>query len=302
MDQIALIVTAFGAGLLLRLLNVFEESSARFFNRFVIYISLPSLILLKIHGISSASGLAIPISMAWIHFAFAAIFFVGVGRLLKWKSTTVGALVLTGGLGNTSFVGFPLLETFWGKEHLPTAILLDQLGTFLVLSVVGVPAAAYFGGGAKQSLRELGFRVLKFPPFIALIIAFLLIPLTYPNWLNVTLDRFSGTLLPIALFSVGLQTKFSRRELREASLPLGIGLTFKLGIAPLLFAILYLQILGSHDVSTKVTVYLSAMAPMITAGIVASENGLNRPLVNLMLGVGIPLSLLTTTVWFYLLQ
>lgn len=302
MDQIALIIIAFGAGLLLRHFEVFEESSARHFNRFVIYISLPSLVLLKIHQINFDSGLAIPVSMAWIHFALAVIFFIALGKLMKWKSATVGALVLTGGLGNTAFVGFPLLESFWGKEHLPTAILLDQLGTFLVLSLVGVPVAAYFGGGAKQTVGQLIVRVLKFPPFIALIIAFALIPTTYPDWLNVTLDRLSGTLLPIALFSVGLQTKFSRRELREASSPLAIGLLFKLALAPLLLAILYMEILGSEEISTKVTVYLSAMAPMITAGIVAIENGLNRALVNLMLGIGIPLSLLTSTICFYLLR
>ena len=171
-----------------------------------------------------------------------------------------------------------------------------------MLAVVGIPVAAYFGGGARHDFKELAQRVLKFPPFIALILALVLTSLTYPDWLVVTLDRLSGTLLPVALFSVGLQTKVSRRELREVGSPLAFGLAFKLAIAPLLMMTLYMYILGSSDITTKVTVYLSAMAPMITAGIVAVENGLNRPLANLMLGIGIPLSLVTSTIWFYLLS
>lgn len=302
MEQIALILVAFGLGVLLREIKVFDQVAARNFNRFVIYVSFPALVLLKIHGLSFQAGVAIPVSMPWIHFALAACFFYMIGKRLKWSEKTIGALILTGGLGNTSFVGFPLLETFYGKEFLPTAILLDQLGTFLVLSVVGVPVALYFSGGTRHSLVTLIKRVLTFPPFMALIIAFILIPVTYPEWLNVTLERLSATLLPLALLSVGLQTKLNRRELKDVKLPLTLGLGFKLFLAPLCMTALYIWLIGSHEPSTIVTVYLSAMAPMITASIVAAENGLNPPLTNLMLGLGIPLSLLTTTIWFYLLK
>jgi predicted permease len=48
----------------------------------------------------------------------------------------------------------------------------------------------------------------------------------------------------------------------------------------------------------KVTVLQAAMAPMITAAIIAQEYELNSDLANLMVGIGIPLSFLTILMWY----
>jgi predicted permease len=52
----------------------------------------------------------------------------------------------------------------------------------------------------------------------------------------------------------------------------------------------------------RVTIFEAAMAPMITAGIIAVDHDLDPPLVSLLLGVGIPLSFLTLAGWWWLLQ
>ena len=54
--------------------------------------------------------------------------------------------MLVGGLANTSFVGLPMIEAFYGTADLPIGILIDQLGTYLVLSTLGIAVAAYYGG------------------------------------------------------------------------------------------------------------------------------------------------------------
>jgi hypothetical protein len=43
------------------------------------------------------------------------------------------------------------------------------------------------------------------------------------------------------------------------------------------------------------------MGPMIGGAIVAMDHGLNPPLVSLMVGLGIPLSLMTAACWCQLL-
>ena len=63
---------------------------------------------------------------------------------------------------------------------------------------------------------------------------------------------------------------------------------------------LYSEFSLSADV-LKITVFEAAMAPMITAGVVAVENNLNPRLANLMVGVGILLSLATVKIWFHVL-
>ncbi len=52
---------------------------------------------------------------------------------------------------------------------------------------------------------------------------------------------------------------------------------------------------------THVTVIESAMATMITAAVVANEFNLDNELTNLMVGIGIPLSLATVPLWKYFL-
>lgn len=247
-------------------------------NTFIIWIPLPAMILAAIHGLTWRTEYWAPVSMAWIVFAAAAAFFVMMGRLLKWKRETVGALLLTGGLGNTSFVGYPLIRALYGEKALAIAVLNDQPGTFLVLSTLGVAAAAYFSSG------RLTTRFLKFPPLWALVAAAALNNVALPD----AVYYVSRLLIPLALISVGAQLKPGRWR-RELSW----GLAYKLVLAPALIALLF----GLRGEAAQVTVLEAGMGPMITGAIVASENGLDPELCSLMVGVGVPLSLILVPLW-----
>jgi predicted permease len=85
-------------------------------------------------------------------------------------------------------------------------------------------------------------------------------------------------------------------------MPLAVGLGYKLIAAPAFFGALYLGGLGLHDGNMRVTVLESAMGPMIGGSIVASQYGLNPPLVTLMVGVGTLLAFITTTGWWQVLS
>ena len=62
------------------------------------------------------------------------IVFTGVGRLAQWPAPTTGGLILSGSLANTSFVGLPMIEAFYGVSFLGVGVLMDQLGTYTALS------------------------------------------------------------------------------------------------------------------------------------------------------------------------
>lgn len=117
--------------------------------------------------------------------------------------------------------------------------------------------------------------------------------------LNPLLTKLAGTLVPLALFSVGLQIRFSgwKDELR----PLSLGLVYKLLIAPALalFAALAFQLKG---IIPQASVFEAAMPPMITSAIIASEYQLNPRLSNMMVSLGIVLSFATTGLWFFVLK
>ena len=83
--------------------------------------------------------------------------------------------------------------------------------------------------------------------------------------------------------------------------PLAAGLGYKLLLGPALIYLLYVTLLGSTGAITQVTIFEAAMAPMITAGIIAIDHDLDPPLVGMMVGIGIPLSFVTLHFWHLLL-
>src|SRR5271165_1627023 len=142
-------------------------------------------------------------------FALTIPVFAVIGRLLRFPDAVTGALIITAGLANTSFVGLPMIETFYGTKDLATGILIDQLGTYLVLSTAGITVACIYSSGTA-SWRDVAWRVVTFPPLIALVLAVALTPISFPAWLTGMFHRLGDTLAPLALVSVGLQLRLDQ--------------------------------------------------------------------------------------------
>ena len=299
MDNIIMLFVCLAVGVALRKSKRLPESAHTSINGFIIYVSLPALTLLQIHSVTLDPALFYAALMPWLLFAASAVVFWGVGRALGLPRGTVGALAVVGGLGNTSFMGLPMIEAFYGAPGMSTGIVIDQLGTYLVLSTVGIMLICFYSEGTITS-REMARRIATFPPLIALVVAIALMPVTYPAWASSVLARLGGTLAPLALVSVGLQLKLGDLPGNRASLAMGVG--YKLVLGPLLILLVYAGGLGLSGPITRVTLFEAAMAPQIGGAIVASQYGLNAPLISLMVGVGTVLSFVTLPLWWNAFQ
>jgi predicted permease len=299
MNNIILLVLCFIAGMLLHRYKRMPINAPAVLNRFIIHVSLPALTLFYVHDVKLTSDVGLMAAMVWIFFALSAGFFWFIGRRLDLPRRTVGALILTGGLGNTSYFGLPMIEAYYGHQGLATGIIIDQLGSFLVLSTLGITIAGIYSSG-RPSIGEMLKRILQFPPFIALVIALLLIPVEYPAWLTFVLKRLGDTLAPLALVAVGFQLRLGHLAGNRKNL--AIGLAFKLILAPLVLFILYVPLFGAHGQAMQVTLFEAAMPPMITAAILATEHELDPPLATLMVAVGLIISFATLPVWWWLMQ
>jgi len=300
MSNFLLLATCFVLGMLLRRSGRLPDNAPAALNGFLLNVSLPAVTLVYVHELSLSGVLIYPILMPWIMFGIGCAFFYGVGKWLKLPPETTGALMLTGSLANTSFLGLPMIETFFGPHGLAIGILIDQAGTYLVLSTFGITIAAiYAARGTGFSAKSVLRKIAGFMPFISLIVALALIPVTYPEWLTDVLKRLGATLVPLALVSVGYQIRWS--AVRGKAGLLGTGLAFKLIAAPALIAGLYGALVGFESEEIRITILEAAMAPQIGAAIVAMEHDLDPPLVTLMVGIGIPLSFLTAPMWAWVL-
>ncbi|MEM7182359.1 MAG: AEC family transporter [Spirochaetota bacterium] len=201
-------------------------------------------------------------------------------------------LLLLVPLGNTSFLGIPMVESFFGKNHIPYAILYDQLGSFLILATYGSLITSLYSKkpGEKTNILK---KVFSFPPFLALLLSIPLSQLSYTPVFAKILQTLASTLIPLVMISVGLQLRF--RLPRKYLFPLSISLFLKLVLMPML-TFFFCKLFYLRDASAKVAIFEAGMPPMITAGAVAILAGFAEDLAAALLAVGILLCFLTLPV------
>src|SRR5919202_6301880 len=169
MANLVVLVVCFALGIALRRSGRLPPEAHRVLNAFVINVALPALILRHVHELRYDGQLLFAAAMPWVMFALGALFFAALGRAAGWPRETIGGLMLAGGLANTSFVGLPMIEVFYGLAFLAVGVLVDQLGTYMVLSTLGVVVAALCapslgskGGAGTIRLGDVAGRVLRF--------------------------------------------------------------------------------------------------------------------------------------------
>lgn len=300
MTNIILLFVCLFLGIGLRRVRLLPQDAHVTLNTIILYVPLPAIALLTIPLLQWDLSLVTLIMVPWIIFFVGFFLFPFFGKYLGWEKGVIGCLILTAGMGNTAFVGFPVIEALYGKEALKHAILLDQPGTFLIVSSMGIYVAALYSSG-RMPKRELARKVFLFPPFMAFIAAIILSQFGWKaeGEVKVILDRLAAILTPMALISVGLQLKVG--EIVSEGKYLTAGLGYKLLLSPLMIFLFY-KLLGLRQDLFRIAVMEAAMAPMITASIIAASHNLRPRLAGLMVGVGVPLSFLTLSIWYYLLE
>ncbi len=298
-----------GIGVLLRLSNRLGPSRfaggdaaqdvAHALNAYVIHVALPALILVQVRLAQFQSDMIVPAILPWLLLLCMALLIHRVGQLAGWPRPVIGALMLLVPLGNTSFLGFPLIQAFWGDAGLPYAIVYDQFGSFLALCTYGVWVQQRYGDSTAVGHRQLWRRLLHFTPFPALLLALLLHGIALPAALESMLARLAHSLVPVILVAVGLQWQLALP--RGTARPLAFGLSLKLLVMPLL-AFGVVTLLDLEGPVAQISVFEAGMAPMITAGALAMNANLAPRLAAAMVGLGIPLCVLTLTIWHLVLR
>lgn len=294
-------------GVILQKMAFLPASSSQRLIQYVLYVAMPAMVLLHLPSLQIDASLWVPVLTPWAMLLLSILSVLLLSHWLKWSREVKGALLIVVPLGNTSFLGFPIVRSFYGDAGLAYAVLYDQFGSFIGLAVVATTLAVIFGAPAANSqsagstVSQIIKKVLTFPPFIALIIALwvLLSDVQYPAWLAQTLHILGSTLVPAVMVAVGLQLHF--RVPRHDFGPFIASLSLKLVVLPCIgFVTMWLFAMDS--LAVKVSLLEAAMPPMITAGAIAMAAGLKPRLVSAIIGYGVLCSVVTIPLWYMLIE
>lgn len=297
MTAIAAMLVALAAGWLCRRIDAFPEDGAEALNRFVLWICLPAVVLARVPGLDLRAELLALAIAPWLVSAATAAIVLLLGRIFDWPRSVIGCLLLLAVLGNTSFLGFPLVTALIGPEYVQLAAVYDQFGTFLLVSSYGLLVLASYSGQSRPSWRDIVRRVITFPPFIALVVA-LALRQPLPESVRGVCEALAAPLLPLVAFALGLKLQLRLPEGRW--MPLAAGLTIKLALMPLLCWLLLAAMPIDNDVF-RVGVIESAMPPMFTAAALAISADMEPELSAAMVGYGLIVGLGSVIAWSHLL-
>ena len=298
MINFILIGVCITVGLLLKAFKLIPDGAHKGINTWIIYMAIPAVALKYIPAIKWSNDLLLPALMPLIVWTGSWLLFKLCARKFNLSPATRAALTLTAGLGNTSFVGFPLIQAYYGDSAISIAVISDQI-TFVLMATLGAMMAMNASDDTGFDVKSVSLKLLQFPPFVAFILALILPRFVNLTPLNPFFEKIAVTLVPLALFTVGLQLNFSGWQ-SEIKL-LSIGLGYKLIIAPLMIFGVAI-VLHVKGIIPQIAVFEASVAPMITASVLADQYNLNPKLANLMVGTGIILSFVTTGLWYLGLQ
>ncbi|MEN1729004.1 MAG: AEC family transporter [Pseudomonadota bacterium] len=285
------------AGWVLARLRVLPESSPDVLNRFVITLCLPAVILIHVPTLEPSWQLLPLVVIPWLVLAATVLGVLGLSRWLGLRREVTATLLVLIPLGNTSFLGFPLVQALLGDDAIRLAVVYDQFGSFLIVCTHVLFVVGWYGEGENPNWRSMGQKIITFPPFFALVFALLFGKAWMPEPLMLLTHRFADMLLPMVTIAIGLSLQL--RLVPDYRRGLWIGLIGKLLVLPAL-ALAMAWAFGAQGDIAVVTVLESAMPPMITAAALLASARLAPALGSALVAWGVVISALTVPFWFWL--
>jgi hypothetical protein len=213
-----------------------------------------------------------------------------------WKTPTRGSFLLTSMVGNTGYLGYPVVLALVGSKYFGWAVFYDLLGTMIGAYGLGVVLAARYGSGAS-SAWQTAQSLLKNPTLWSFFIGLALKDVPFPSPVESVLEKLAWVAIALSLVLIGMRLSqiSSWQHLPKASISLGI----KMLIVPLAVGLILSQF--SLNESAKLIIILEMAMPPAFATLVISEAfELDRDLTVTSLVAGTFGLLLLLPLWLWL--
>jgi len=258
-------------GAVARSFGVLRREDARGINAVIIYVGLPAFIFRAVHAAALRVDLIFVVLIAWAVFAVMAGLGFAAARILRLPRTIAGGFILVVALGNTGYIGYPIIQAVLGANALPEAIFYDVFGTVVALVLVGMLIAQRFGDSAEARVNPLRELAL-FPALWALLLALALRPVAIPNVVGNGLDLLASMVAPLVMLSVGISLRFS--TMRRDAVAVSVVSVLRLVVAPAIALAIGLVVLG-RGVPLRVTTLEAGMPAMMLTLVIGDRFGLD---------------------------
>ena len=146
-DAFALILAMLALGKLFARLRALPPNTTDALNRVVLYLCLPASVLLYVPRLQLDLALLGLMLTPWLLTGVTVLAALALRRPLRLhRDQQYAVLLLCVALGNSSFIGYPMVRALLGEAALPYAVVYDQFGTFVLLSSFGLYVLARYGG------------------------------------------------------------------------------------------------------------------------------------------------------------
>jgi hypothetical protein len=212
-----------------------------------------------------------------------------------YQAPTQGSFILTAMVGNTGYLGYPVVLAMVGKEYFAWALFYDLLGTVVAAYGFGVALAAYFGGSVNY--WQVSKAILINPALWSFGFGLLFRQVNIPLALEFWLDKLAWSAVGLSLGLIGMRlSKLSSwHSLPQAAM----SLTIKMLLVPLILGIT-LPFFGLSKATAQVIILQMAMPPAFATLVLAETFNLDRNLAVTTLALGCILLLFTLPLWLWL--
>ena len=209
---------------------------------------------------------------------------------------TQGSFLLAAMVGNTGYLGYPVVLALVGTEEFGWAVFFDTLGSTLGAYGLGVVLAAYFGKESR-SRGDLLRALVRNPALWSFFVGLGLRPVYLSIAIESALRGCAWTVIALSLVLLGMRLS----QLRSwQNLPQTvISLSIKMLIVPLVLG-LSLPLIGITGAPQLVIVLQMAMPPAFATLVIAEAYELDRDLTVTTLAVGSIALLILLPFWLWL--
>lgn len=297
-DKITTLLILIALGYFIKKIKLISEEGSLILRSMVFNITLPALVFMSIRNASwTPEYLKIP-PIVWLSAISLGLLIYLLSRLLGFKKEITAILVLTGVMGNTTFLGYPMVITLLGVESLPYGIVYDQSSLLFLLSL-WVPFVSHIFINPKSNLRKgnnsIFNALLKNPPLWAIFVAIILRNISLPEFIIDSLNIIAQSTTLLVMLYVGTMLNLNIKK--EEILLIGLIILFKQICFPAVNYI-FSGFLGvSHEIIPAIVVQ-SSMPVMIATIIYGGQIGLNVSLLSKI----VTISTIVSPIFLYLVS